>query len=45
MTYWIISLMERTGLAWNVVHKTAIPAGTEVIEFPGEDEATSQDAA
>ena len=45
MTYWIIVLMERTGLAWNVVHKSAIPAGTEVIEFPGEDEVASQDAA
>jgi len=43
MTYWVILLMERTGLAWNVVHKTLATTGAGGIEFPGEVEATSVD--
>jgi stearoyl-CoA desaturase (delta-9 desaturase) len=37
-TYWIIVLMERTGLAWNVVHNTATIDGAVSLDFPGDDE-------
>ena len=45
MTYWIIAAMERTGLAWNVVHKTPASTANSSIEFPGEDEPFSENAA
>ncbi len=45
MTYWIIAVMERTGLAWNVVHRPKATVGTISTEFPGEDETSVQEAA
>ena len=37
-TYWVIALMEKTGLAWNVVHKTAATTVSTEIEIQGAEE-------
>lgn len=39
MTYWAVWLLERTGLAWNVIHKPM--AGSAGIDFPGEEASSS----